>query len=108
MNIPKSQHRVNKESKDSYNVILSHLDIPRSTVESILAQFRKDGEVVDRPRSRRPFLLNIHDKRLVVRMLNWPKLGTATVVGRELIRVHGLCLSGETVRQSFQRQGLGL
>jgi len=29
-------------------------------------------------------VLSIHDERLGVRMLNEPKLGTATVVGRKL------------------------
>ena len=87
--------------------IAGHLHIPRSIVGHTLAWFKEIGKVSDRPRLGRPTLLSIQDKRLVVRTLNQPKLGTTTAVGLSL-RAQGLCLCDETVRRSFQRQGLGI
>jgi len=90
----------------SQRFIAGHLHIPRSTVGHILVRFRENGEVFDRPRAGRPRLLSIRDERLAVRTLNQPKSGTTAAVGRSL-RAQGLCLSDETVRRSFRRQGLG-
>ena len=60
----------------------------------------------DRSRLGRPKLLSIRDERLAVRTFNQPKLGTAAAMGRSL-RAQGLRLCDETVRKSFQKQGLG-
>jgi transposase len=64
--------------------IASQLHVPRSTIGGILARYKKDGHVKDSPQSGRPRLPSIRDKRLVVRMLNEPKLGNVVVVGRKL------------------------
>ena len=73
----------------SHRFMVNSLHIPRSTVESILARFKEDREVLDCPRSGRPRLLSIWNERLVVRMLNQPKSETAVAVGR-LLRTLGL------------------
>ena len=90
----------------SQRYIAGHMHLPCSTVRSILARFRENGEVLDRPRSRRPHLLGIRDERLALRLLNMQKSGNAAAIGRGL-RAQGLRVSDETVRRSFQRQGLG-
>ena len=90
----------------SQRFIAGHLHIPRSTVGDILAQYKEDGWVHDRPQSGKPRLRSIRDERLAVRMLNEPKSGNAVVVGRKL-RAQGLRLCNETVRRCFWRQGLG-
>ena len=60
----------------------------------------------DCQRLGRPYLLNIQDKRLDVRTLNQPNLGTTTAIGHSL-KAQGNCLCDETVRRCFRRQGLG-
>ena len=67
----------------SQSFIAGHMHLPRSTVGSILARFREDGEVLDCPRLGRPCLLGIRDERLAVRLLNGQKSGNAArlVVG---------------------------
>ena len=82
--------------------IAGHMHLPRSTVGSILVRFREDGEVLDRPRSRRPRLLSIRDERFVVTLLNRQKSGNVVTVGRGL-RAQGLRVSDETIRRNFGR-----
>jgi len=73
----------------SQHFIACHLHIPRSIVGGILARYKEDGWVYDHPRSGRPRLLGIRNKRLVVKMLNEPKSRNAIVLGRKL-RAQGL------------------
>ena len=68
----------------SQRFIAGQLHVPHSTVGSILAQYKEDGRVHDRPRSGKPHLLSIRDERLAMRMLNELKSGNAVVVGRKL------------------------
>ena len=89
----------------SQRFIAGQLHVPRSTIGGILARYKEDGRVHDRPRPGRPRLMSIRDERLAVRMLNEPKSGNAVVVGRKL-RVQDLRLCNETVHRCFRRQGL--
>jgi len=75
-------------------------------VGNILALFREDGKVIDRPRARRQRLLSIRDERLIVRILIQSQTISAAVVGCRL-KAQGLRLCDETIRRSFRRQGLG-
>lgn len=80
----RSQVIVLSEQGFSQRFIAGHLHIPCSTVGGILARYKEEGWLRDRPRSGRPCLLGIRDERLAVRMLNEPKSGNAVVVGRKL------------------------
>lgn len=80
--------------------------VSQSTVNRVRKNKEATGSFANRPKSGRPRVVSVHDERKMLRLIASGKCSTATEVQGRLQTEDNLRISAQTVRRTFQRNGL--
>lgn len=92
-------------SKKSYREISTLLNIPKSTVSSIIAKWKELGTIATQPRSGRPRKMTERGQRMLRQIVRSSRQFSAESIATDLQTTGGLQISSSTVRRELQIMG---
>ena len=95
----------NREKGKSYREIGTLLNLSKSTVADIIRRYNREDRIESVAQTGRPKLLDIRDKRKIIRKVNKdPKL-SAPRLAAELFKETGKKVHSDTVRRMLNESG---
>lgn len=90
----------------STRVVAHREKVSQSTVNRVRKNKEATGSFANKPKSGRPRVVSVHDERKMLRLIASGECSTATDVQARLKTEDRVQLSAQTVRRTFQRNGL--